>query len=240
VDVLVDADTGALFTRLAAISGRPEITLSDGTGRATVAPGTRLRAVRAEGGLRLTEPEPIPDAHYRYWRTRSFAAAALAGDTLSSRYPRVFSYVSTFYEEDAGQPTEAAARPGEATSGAAEEGSAPAAEAGGAEEGPAEDAGGEEAAEDEPAAEETPAAAAGDQPEAAAEEDNGTELRNGGLGLMGLGAVVAASGFGVNYALDTVVSEEVQPEGMRPGTVMMYSGAGFFVGGVITFLISQF
>ncbi len=72
------------------------------------------------------------------------------------------------------------------------------------------------------------------------DERDRTELRNGGLGLMVMGAVFAGAGYGVDYAADAFFSEAVQPEGVSPGTVMMYAGGGFFATGLITLLVSQF
>ncbi len=71
-------------------------------------------------------------------------------------------------------------------------------------------------------------------------EGDRTELRNGGIGLMVMGAVFAGAGYGVDYAADAFLSDAVQPDGVSPGTVMMYAGGGFFVTGLITFLVSQF
>jgi hypothetical protein len=57
---------------------------------------------------------------------------------------------------------------------------------------------------------------------------------------MAMGVFFAAQGLGINYAADAFASGSAQPEGVRPGTVMMYAGGGFFLGGVAAVIASFF
>lgn len=214
IDVLADPATAAVYTAVSVIAGRATVHPRpiDAESEATVvAGGTRARTAPAEAGVVLEVSDALDGETIAFWARHSFEVRPRGPEVLEDRFPEAFSYVYGFY----GKPPELAEPVPEAQP-------EPAPEA--------------EEAEIEP----LPTLPELDlAPPEFAERDR-TELRNGGLGLMVMGAVFAGAGYGVDYAADAFLSDAVQPDGVSPGTVMMYAGGGFFVTGLITFLVSQF
>ncbi|NBF40556.1 MAG: hypothetical protein GVY14_09075 [Spirochaetes bacterium] len=218
VDVLADPTTAAVYTAVSTIAGRATLRPRpiEAEGEATVvAAGTRARTVSAEAGVAIEVSDALDGESVAFWTRHSFEAQPRGAAVLEDQFPEAYSYVYGFY----GEPEQLA----EPVPRAQPEQPAPDAE-------PADEA----EIEPLPTLPELDLA----PPEFA--EGDRTELRNGGLGLMVMGAVFAGAGYGVDYAADAFLSDAVQPDGVSPGTVMMYAGGGFFVTGLITFLVSQF
>jgi hypothetical protein len=216
VDVLADPATAAVYTAVSTIAGSATVRpkpIDAEREAAVVAGGTRARTVPAEPGVALEVSDALEGETVSFWASHSFEARPAGPVALEDRFPQAYSYVYGFYGES---PQLAEPLP---------------------------EAQPEPAPEDEPAEADIEPLPTLPELELAppefAERDR-TELRNGGLGLMVMGAVFAGAGYGVDYAADAFLSDAVQPEGVSPGTVMMYAGGGFFVTGLITFLVSQF
>lgn len=223
VDVLAEPATAAVYTAVSTIAGSATVQPKpiDAESEATVVTGgSRGRTVPAEAGVSLEVSDVLEGETVAFWAGHSFEARPAGAAVLEDRFPEAFSYVYGFY----GEPPQLAeplpeAQPEPAPDAEPDEGS------------DAAEGGGEDPRATPPELDLAPAESA---------ERDRTELRNGGLGLMAMGAVFAGAGYGVDYAADVFLSDAVQPDGVSPGTVMMYAGGGFFVTGLITFLISQF
>ncbi|NBF39226.1 MAG: hypothetical protein GVY14_02315 [Spirochaetes bacterium] len=216
VDVLADPANAAVYTAVSTIAGSATVQPKpiDAESEVTVvAGGTRARTVPAEAGVALEVSDALEGETVAFWARHSFEARPAGPVALEDRFPQAYSYVYGFY----GEPPQLAEPLPETQPEPAPEDGPPEAEI-----------------EPLPTLPELDLA-----PPEFAERDR-TELRNGGLGLMVMGAVFAGAGYGVDYAADAFLSDAVQPEGVSPGTVMMYAGGGFFVTGLITFLVSQF
>ena len=218
VDVLAEPDDGTLFTAATNVAGAARIVLQNPEqGRATeVPPGMRLRTATAGEATAISQPAPMRDRAVSFWIERSFVAEPAGPEILESRYLEAFAYVYGFYREEEPEVAQTPSQP------PAEEPSAP-----------------EPESEEPPEIEPLPTLPELDlaPPEFA---DGSRELRNGGFGLMAMGVFFATQGLGINYAADSIAGGSVQPEGVRPGTAMIYAGGGFFLGGVGLVIASYF
>ncbi len=249
VDVLVNSETGDPYTAVSTIAGSARITVRSadtggdaetGTGAADdedeasgesreVPPATHVHTNTPDAEGRLVSVSGFPADLESFWTPRAFESAAHDKNVLEERYEEAFAYVSGFYEDESAALAQADRRREDDEPEARTE----------------ETEGGEEAREGEAERREEPQDEPADPSEAvSAEEDGGDdkriELRNGGVGLMGLGTVFAAAGFGVDSAADAFVTTDAQPRGVPPAEALLYAGGAFFVSGLITFIISQF
>jgi len=222
LDALADPDDGSTFAAVSTIAGAALVASRAAPADAEpirVEPGTSLRAGPGDGddeqpGVEFQRAEGLAPGVVAHWSRFSFEAAPKDGETIEDRYPEAFAFVSGFY----GQAPAVAEAPPPPT---------------------------------EPEPEPEQAAAPVDiqplprlpdldlTPPEFAERDR-TDLRNGGFGLMAMGGFFAGAGVGVDYAVNNMLSENIRPQGVSPGVVLMYAGGGFFVSGVVSFLISQF
>lgn len=213
VDVLADPSTAAAYTAVSTVSGRATISPrpTDITPEPIGVPaGSSARTRASEEGLVVTTSGEFPDGVAAFWLRRGFEAEPLGGEVLEERFRAAFAYVYGFYGSE---PVAAAPpEPEEPTP-------APTAE---------------------PEIEPLPTLPELDltPPEFAGRDR--TELRNGGIGLMAMGAFFAGAGFGIDYAANAILSEGARPGSPSPGTVILYAGGGFFASGLITFIVSQF
>lgn len=217
LDVLVDPQNGSTYAAVSTIAGEALVAdpaAAEDTEPIRVAPGTSLRTVPGEAGVEYRAAEGLASDVAAHWSRLPFEAAPKDGGTLEERFPEAFAFVSGFYGQE---PAVAEAPP-----------PAPEPEP--------EPEPGPERVDIEP----LPMLPELDlTPPEFAERDR-TDLRNGGFGLMAMGAFFAGAGFGVDYAVNNMLSENIQPQGVSPGVVLMYAGGGFFVSGVVSFLVSQF
>jgi hypothetical protein len=215
VDVLADPQTGAAFTAATAVAGSVTVhtrPVDPEDDGTVVSAGAAARTVQAEDGVVLETSEGIDAGVAAFWTRRAFEAEPRGPELLGKRFPGAFAYVSGFYGEEP-----AVAEPEPAPEPQPE---------------PQPDA--ETDIEPLPTLPELDLT-----PPEFAERDQ-TDLRNGGLGLMAMGAIFAGAGLGVDYAGDLFLSDGLPASGVSPGTVMLYTGGGFFVSGLIAFLIGQF
>lgn len=222
LDVLADPQDGSTFAAVSTIAGGARVASRSAPEDAEpirVEPGTSVRAGPGAGddeqpGVQFQASPELAPGVAAHWSRLSFEADPKDGETIETRFPEAFAFVSGFYAQ---APAVAEAPP----------------------------------PPDEPEPEPEPAAAPVDieplpllpeldlTPPEFAQRDR-TDLRNGGFGLMAMGAFFAGAGVGVDYAVNNMLSENIQPQGVSPGVVLMYAGGGFFVSGVVSFLISQF
>ncbi|MFP3958955.1 MAG: hypothetical protein ACLFUX_02185 [Spirochaetaceae bacterium] len=225
VDVLVDRETAETFTAATVIGGRASMTLraagdrdagDEGPAKDAVALEAReaARTGVADGVPRVETAEPGDRGTLEFWGQRRFIVSPKGAEELMDRYPGAFGYVFGYYEEpeepDEPEEPEEPEEPREA----------------------------EVEPDEEPDPEEVGRTAA-EVPEEEAESDR-AELRNGGIGLMGMGVFFAAAGFGVDYAAESFPSAGPPAGGVSPGEVLMYSGGAFFVGGLVSLIVSLF
>ncbi|MFP4066739.1 MAG: hypothetical protein ACLFSP_00525 [Spirochaetaceae bacterium] len=230
VDVLVDRETAETFTAATVIGGRASMTLraagdrdagDEGSAKDGVALEAReaARTGVADGVPRVETAEPGDRGTLEFWGQRRFIVSPKDAEELMDRYPGAFGYVFGYYEEpEEPEPEEQreAEEPRE----------------------PEEPREAEVEPDEEPDPEEVGRTAA-EVPEEEAESDR-AELRNGGIGLMGMGVFFAAAGFGVDYAAESFPSAGPPAGGVSPGEVLMYSGGAFFAGGLVSLIVSLF
>lgn len=217
VDVLADPETAAAYTAAATVSGgatmRPR-SAGAATESVAVPAGGAVRTRSTADGVVVDTSDELPAGVTAFWIDRAFEATARGPEVLEERFPAAFAYVYGFYAAPA-----LAEAPPEPQPAPAEPQPEPA---------------------EEPGIDPLPTLPELDlTPPEFADRDR-TDLRNGGIGLMAMGALFAGAGFGVDYAANAIVSDAVRPSGLSPGTVMMYAGGGFFAGGLIAFIVSQF